>query len=77
MYQRLLNWIKLVFDAIHFLIHILGDIESMLKDIVHLPLKFILEIMQLPSFLLNVVNLLSFTQLVGCEVLLCYGTCPF
>ena len=38
MYQRLLNWIKLVFDAIDFLIHILGDIESMLKDIVHLPL---------------------------------------
>lgn len=76
MNQRLFYRSKLVFDTIHFLIDVLRYIESMFKNIVHLPLQFVLKIMQLPSFLLDIVYLFPFTQLMWRKVLLSDSTWP-
>jgi hypothetical protein len=49
----------------HLFIAIFTNIESMLQHIIHLPLQLVFEITELPSFLLDALDLLAPLKLVG------------
>ena len=68
--QWLFDCIELILDLINLLIYIFRHIESVFKDIVHLTLELVFEIIQLPSLLLNLFYLFSFSELVRGKILL-------